>query len=204
MGEIGLNTTTTAVAEFLQEHLSDRVRKRKESIALGLKAVEEREKISAIMKLNAEAAGGSSSPSTGPGSDAALTEMGEKSAPGTLGLATITMNLPVSTRPVRFAILGVAAGLGLGIAGMLMMRGGDTPATSASASSVITSAPIPTTALPPSVPPPPSAEPDEPAATSTATATPTPPPSSSPRTLPRVRSIPPPVAHPKTRTSDGF
>jgi serine/threonine-protein kinase len=147
MVEVGASTTTTAVAEFLQRHASDRAQKRKESIALGLKACEEREKISAIMKLNADASGPSPSSSAGPvpvpEPVAAITEVGEKSAPGTLGLATITMNVPLRQRPMKFAVLGVAAGLGIGIAGMLlaMRGGGGEPELSASPSVAASSEP---------------------------------------------------------------
>jgi serine/threonine protein kinase len=138
MVEVGASTTTTAVAEFLQSHVSDRAQKRKESIALGLKAANERERISAIMKANADTSGPrSSSPAaTQAAALDGLTEVGEKSAPGTLGLATITMNVPVRARPMRFVVLGAAAGLAMGIAGMLLaMRGGGAePGTSASSS----------------------------------------------------------------------
>jgi hypothetical protein len=91
------------------------------------------------MRSNAEASGPSSTSatsSTSPESPAALTEVGEKSAPGTLGLATITMNVPLRSRPMRFAVLGAVAGMAIGVAGVLLMvRGGGTgPAVSASPS----------------------------------------------------------------------
>jgi serine/threonine-protein kinase len=200
MVEVGASTTATAVAEFLQQHAGDRAQKRKESVALGLKAAEEREKIAAIMRSNADASGPSSSGGSRP--VAPVTEVGETSAPGTLGLATITMNLPIRTRRMSFAALGVAAGLAMGIAGMILVRGGgDNPRVSASPSVVASHEPAlaaPVVA-PSSVPAEgSSATPaaSQPSATAPASASPSRSPSPRPRSVPRAR--------PKERVFDGF
>jgi hypothetical protein len=49
-----LVTSTAAVAAFLAEMVGDRAEKRKEAIALGLKAADEREKVAAVMRSNAD------------------------------------------------------------------------------------------------------------------------------------------------------
>jgi hypothetical protein len=45
------------VAAFLAEHLADRARKRKETIAVGLKAAAERERYAEIMRANLKVTG---------------------------------------------------------------------------------------------------------------------------------------------------
>jgi serine/threonine-protein kinase len=202
MVEVGASTTATAVAEFLHKHGGERAQKRKESIALGLKAADEREKIAAIMKANADGSGPSSTSSGEPRPLSPITEAGEKSAPGTLGLATITMSLPIHPRRISFAVLGVAAGLVIGIGGMSLMRGGNgRPAVSASSSVAASNEPI--SAAPPSASAvaPSSALVEErsaaPAAPQTSASS-----SASPSPSPRPRAAP--RARPKERVFDGF
>jgi hypothetical protein len=199
MVEVGASTTATAVAEFLREHGGDRAQKRKESIALGLNAADEREKVAAIMKSNADASGPTSSPSPSPGPRplTPITLAGEKTSSGTLGLATITLSLPIRPRRVSFVLLGAAVGLGIGIAGMLLVRSGSSKPV------------IPAPAAPPppavsTVVPPPGPT-QEPSAAPAASQPPAAPPAStpaSPSPFPRPRFVP--RARPKERVSDGF
>jgi hypothetical protein len=55
--ESKLATSTSAVAAFLEEMVGERAKKRKEAIAFGLKAAEEREKAAALMRSNADQTG---------------------------------------------------------------------------------------------------------------------------------------------------
>jgi serine/threonine-protein kinase len=211
MVEVGASTTTTAVAEFLQSHVSDRAQKRRESIALGLKAADEREKVSAIMQSNAADSAPGSGSAARQGPLAAVTEPGETSAPGTLGLATITMNAPVRPRPMRFAALGAAAGLAIGVAGMLLLAWGGrgAPATkaptsvAASASAAESNEPVVAPAKDPGVDevaaPASSASAALPSASPVAPA----PASRAPSPGPHPRSRPP-RPHPTPRDSYGF
>jgi serine/threonine-protein kinase len=204
MVEVGASTTATAIAEFLREHAGDRAQKRKESIALGLKAADEREKVAAIMKSNADASGPSSSSSPEPRPPTPVTLAGEKTSSGTLGLATITLSLPIRPRRMSFALLGAAAGLGIGIAGMLVVRGGGgKPQVAASASVAASNEPASAAPPPPAastVAPPPGPG-GEPSASPTASQPPASPPASTSPSL-RPRSVP--RARPKERVSDGF
>jgi serine/threonine-protein kinase len=61
MVEGNVVASTSAVAAFLAENVGDRAEKRKAAIALGLKAAEERERVDAVMRSNAEQGTGSSS-----------------------------------------------------------------------------------------------------------------------------------------------
>jgi serine/threonine protein kinase len=212
MVEAGASTTSTAVAEFLQSHVSDRAHKRKESIALGLKAADEREKVSAIMKSNAETSGPVSTSPAGTQATplGSTTEVGDKSAPGTLGLATITMNVPVRARPTRFVLLGAAAGLAMGIAGMLLaMRGGSAePGTSASSGVAASASPAASSQPSDVAVTGPTADPiGDAGATPSAVAAE--PPSASPPAAPSAAPPPPrprsaPRAPPKQRVNYGF
>jgi serine/threonine-protein kinase len=203
MGEVGATTTATAVAEFLHEYARDRAQRRKESIALGLKAADEREKVAAIMKSNADASGPSSS-SPGPGPLTAIPLAAEKTSSGTLGLATITMSLPIRPRRVSFALLGAAAGLAIGVAGMLLVRGGGgKPEIRASASVSAPKEPAAAAPSPPSAPAAaPSAAPVEAPPATPAASQPAASPAASPSPSPRPRFVP--RARPKERVSDGF
>jgi serine/threonine-protein kinase len=79
MVEAKLPTNTAAVATFLTEHVADRAKKRKEAIAIGVKAAAERERYAEIMRSNVRSTGasmttasamddGSHGPGTGSGS----------------------------------------------------------------------------------------------------------------------------------------
>jgi serine/threonine protein kinase len=55
--EAGLQTTAAMVAAFVGEHMADRAKKRKEAIAVGLKAAAERERYAEIMRSNVKVTG---------------------------------------------------------------------------------------------------------------------------------------------------
>jgi serine/threonine-protein kinase len=203
MAEAGASTTTTAVAEFLQAHASDRAQKRKDSIALGLRLAEERDRVSAIMKANADTSGQASSSAARRQASATSTGPGEKSAPGTLGLATITMNnVTVRPRPMRFAVLGAVAGLAIGVAAMLMIARGGRGATGTSAPSsvaastgiVVSSEPTSSASAAPT--------PDSPVASASASAAPEAPAAPAPPSR-RPRAVPPRTPS-KQRADYGF
>jgi len=69
--ESTLAASTSAVAAFIEEIAGDRAEKRKEAIAIGLEAAEDRERVAAIMRSNAEATG---APDTGSREVTALTQ----------------------------------------------------------------------------------------------------------------------------------
>jgi serine/threonine-protein kinase len=118
MVEAHLTTTTAAVAAFLEKHAGERAKKRRDAIALGLQAADQRDAVAALMKSNTEKVGqGSAS-----GVDAAgLAAAEPPSTPGgTLGSTA----LPVPSRPRSRGLLAIvagAAGLGLGLAVILML-----------------------------------------------------------------------------------
>ncbi len=60
--ETRLAGTTSAVAAFVEEIAGDRAEKRKEAIAIGLKAAEDREKVAAIMRSNTETTSAADTP----------------------------------------------------------------------------------------------------------------------------------------------
>ena len=73
--ETRLAGTTSVVAAFVEAIAGDRAEKRKEAIALGLKAAEDRENVAAIMRSNAETAGAADTPA---GETTAVTEAGNR------------------------------------------------------------------------------------------------------------------------------
>ncbi len=63
MAEAKLTTTPQAVAAFLAEHIADRAQRRKDAIALGVKAASDREKYDELMRSNLKSTGSFSSTS---------------------------------------------------------------------------------------------------------------------------------------------
>jgi serine/threonine protein kinase len=63
MVEAKITTNTNAVAAFLTEHVAERAKKRKEAIAVGVKAAAERERYAEIMRSNVRATAGLSTTS---------------------------------------------------------------------------------------------------------------------------------------------
>jgi hypothetical protein len=131
MVEAKLVTTAAQVAVFMGELMGDRAEKRKESIALGLKAADEREKLADVLQRNAEttSAGSDSGVSSRPGATpgarivtaSGVAPESEKSGAGsgqTLGgsaamaVPTIETGAPVEdVRPARGRKLAVVVGV---------------------------------------------------------------------------------------------
>ncbi|MGO9709649.1 MAG: serine/threonine-protein kinase [Polyangiaceae bacterium] len=199
----GLVGSTSSVAAFLEQLVGDRANKRKEAIAVGLKAAEEREKVAAIMRSNAEANGGSD---TGRREGAALTQPDMPRLPlsipepetttsptgQTLGSASMAFPAPHRARGWSLAVAAGALVVGGAIALIASRSSGDKARASAAPVSPPTaegaeSAPR----LAPSAPSPPSPLPSETASVaSSAPPSPAPPSSGVPasRTPPRSRT----------------
>jgi len=117
MVQAKLTTSVAAVASFLGQHAGDRAQKRKDAIALGLKAAAERDRVAELMRSNAEVAtGGLSDPGVrsstnvgaagGTGSHSAP---GKSSTGGTLGSAAVYLMAGNPTRGRTIALAGSAA-----------------------------------------------------------------------------------------------
>jgi serine/threonine-protein kinase len=86
--EAKLVTNTAAVAAFLAEHVADRAKKRKEAIAVGLKAASERDRYEEIMRSNVKVTAGISGTSStlmGTGGEGTGSGLAPKSAHGMTG-----------------------------------------------------------------------------------------------------------------------
>jgi serine/threonine-protein kinase len=159
--ETRLAGTTSAVATFVEEIAGDRAEKRKETIAIGLKAAEEREKVAAIMRSNTEAAGASDTPG---GEVTALTQADtlRRPEPGsppepttsptgqTLGSAAIPLRAIHAARGRPVAVAAGVLVVGAAIALLAMRSAGH----GAAASAVPASPPASTTTALASVPSP--------------------------------------------------
>jgi hypothetical protein len=113
MIEAEVSTSHSAVAAFLERVVADRATRRRDGIALGLKAAEERDKYAAAMRSDADTTG-ETAPSLG-GADRSSASL------ATLGSSAITV--APRDRPRRQTLALVSAVLGgvLGIAGIVMM-----------------------------------------------------------------------------------
>ena len=218
--ECRLAGTTSAVAAFIEEIVGDRAQKRKEAIAIGLKAAEEREKVEAIMRSNAETTGATD---TDPHEVMALTQAdtprrsGETPQPEsttsptgqTLGSAA--MALPMIHRG-RGRTIAVVAGVLVvaGVIALLTMRSprqGAPESAAAVAAPAVTTTPLATAPSPPAPGPPPVASseaPPAPAPSSTKPASRTPPPSRSSAAPPGPTARPRPTPTTKRREDYGF
>ncbi len=87
MVETKLSTTPQVVAAFLAEHIADRAQRRKDAIALGLKAATDREKYAELMRSNLRTTGAFSPSKTGVSYSVAPPGVGDQpsltSVPGT-------------------------------------------------------------------------------------------------------------------------
>jgi serine/threonine-protein kinase len=122
MVEANVVTTTAAVAAFLAEHASERAQKRKDAIALGLKAAEERDKYAKMIHSNADASG----PTTDPGSGIktqSLRALDPPSLPtaATLGSASMEVMARGRSRGMALALTAAVVGGALGIAGLVAL-----------------------------------------------------------------------------------
>jgi eukaryotic-like serine/threonine-protein kinase len=180
--ESKLAASTSAVAAFIEEIAGDRAQKRKEAIAIGLEAAEDRERVAAIMRSNAEATG---APDTGSRQVTALTQADTLRRPERIlppepttsptgrTLGSATMALPTIHRG-RGRTVAVAAGvLVVGGAIALLTMGSSrheaptsvapasppAPEPAPVASSDAPSSPAPSSSMPASRAPPPSRTP---------------------------------------------
>ncbi|MGH7435852.1 MAG: serine/threonine-protein kinase [Polyangiaceae bacterium] len=125
MTEARLSTSAAAIATFLGKHVPDRIQKRKDAIALGLKAAAERDRVAEVMRSNAEIHIGSLS-ATGAGQGSAprmITATGAHSAvtSGTLGSAAIDLGAAGASKSRAVILAAVGGGAFVGLAGMLAM-----------------------------------------------------------------------------------
>jgi serine/threonine-protein kinase len=232
MVQAKLSTSVAAVASFLGQSVNDRAQKRKEAIALGLKAAAERDRVAELMRSNAEVATGGLSDTGFRSSTTNLSGTGTHSAPGksgtgpvtggTLGSAAVDLSAMHPSRGKTVALVGAAAGAVLAIGGLLAIavHASSGGAGTASASQTNAAAHQPATVLsaPPSTAP---VAPEVEAAAATGSAHPEIPTlsaSSLPKVTPAAPATPvvampnfparPPVARPapttKRRIDDGF
>jgi hypothetical protein len=186
--------------------MADRAEKRREAIALGLRAAEEREKVAEEMRSNADVSGGHSEP----GSHVITAMLGPDSQASASGqtLGSAAMAVPMVDRRRGWTV-AVAAIVGVAVVAAIVafVIGSSRPAA-------VATPPPPVTVVLPSIPPPPtdSAAFDvSPAASSASEAS-----SASPATqgraplrwvparLPPAASAARPASTSKTRVNDGF
>jgi serine/threonine-protein kinase len=232
--ESRLAASPSNVAAFLAEMVGERAEKRKEAIALGLKAAEEREKVDAIMRSNADKTSVSSDsskllvsdiatssaifrPDSSPRSEPTTSATGQ-----TLGSSAMAIPAETGSRGLRFAIVGGVVGASLAVLALVALtRGHATPAPTAArppppvATSIAPAAP-PVVAAATATTSAGTASPSAPAPSTTASASATP-----DATAPPVAAQPPraaaypaipaarPMSAPKpatvpTRVNDGF
>jgi serine/threonine-protein kinase len=156
MAEAKLSTSAAAIATFLGKFVSDRIQKRKDAIALGLKAAAERDRVAEVMRSNAEIHVGSLS-ATGAGNGSAprmITATGAHSTitSGTLGSAAIDLGAASGSKNRAVILAAVGGGAFVGLAGMLAMflhsssantSGPSTPAVSGAPQPALTAGPAP-------------------------------------------------------------
>jgi serine/threonine-protein kinase len=116
--------STAAVAAYLASQVGDRAAKRKEAIALGLQAAEERERLAEIMRSNTDrTSGGTPEPRlapSAPGIQEISAEPDSSPSPsassGMTGTsAALTIEPPPRSRSVRLALVGGAVGASLAV-----------------------------------------------------------------------------------------
>lgn len=230
--EAKLSASPSTVAAFLGEMVGDRAEKRKEAIALGLKAADEREKVDAIMRSNADKTGVTSDSSKLLVAELATSsaiyrpDSAPRSEPTTsatshtLGSAAMAIPSHAGGRGLRFALVGGVVGFSIAVLALVALTRGHTttpapaarpmpPLASATApalpAALATTIPTPSAATPPPNPEP-DTTPSASAAASTMAPAVVPPP-------PRVAAHPPifvprpaaqkPATVP-TRVNDGF
>lgn len=106
MEEAKIETNSAAVAAFLAEHVAERAKKRKEAIAIGVKAAAERERYAEIMRSNVRVTAGS-----GTVASAGFTEAGAGSGGSRNGQES---NPGVGSRPGVGSNPGVGSRSGVG------------------------------------------------------------------------------------------
>jgi hypothetical protein len=226
MGESGLMTTTVGVSAFVQEHMAERAKKRREGMDLALGAAAQREKVARVLELvGADSSSGHRAIDPGdipvvddsyatvmlgapPASEGPRPSLSESSS-ATLGSA-LASPVPVAGLPRRVgwvAVVTAVVGAAV-VVGALIRVGTHAPASSAAPPSPIVAAPVVARPPPPAtsdtspwheeIPPP----------VPSASAAPEAPPSAKPVVKrPAVYRPPPPsapTATTKHRINDGF
>jgi eukaryotic-like serine/threonine-protein kinase len=88
MGEADVATNPTAVAAFLGEHVAERAKKRKEAIAVGVKAAAERERYAELMRSNVKVTAGSETVASAGFNEAAADPGGSRSGLSNPGMGS--------------------------------------------------------------------------------------------------------------------
>jgi hypothetical protein len=214
----GLLTTSAAVAAYLAEHMGNHAEKRKEAIALGLKAATEREKYAEMMRSNTDRKTGAETSDTG--MRAAMLAPGEATNPSsatgqTLGSAAVVVTPRDGSRGLRFAIVGGVVGFAIAVLALVALLGpGRDRSSAATSRPPPIASPIvvpPPTAPTPATPVLPDASAPQTASSSSATApTPTAPPATPVARpvwtppVPVATTAPKPAGTAKGRVNDGF
>jgi eukaryotic-like serine/threonine-protein kinase len=229
----GLSTSQATIASYLADRMGDRADKRKEAIALGLKAAEDREKVAAVMRSNTELPNTGTSSTGVSGVSSASVVRADATSPSltsgkTIGSAAVSILPDAPRRGTRFAIVGGVLGAAVAVLGILALVSGRATSSRAAASHaaavmVAPPPPLATAAPPPVIPDPvpiPTADveslPSASASSSAMAPTPTPttpaahwptrtatPPSVPPTPLPTAAAKPTTPSVP-TRVNDGF
>jgi hypothetical protein len=154
-----VSTNQAQIAAYLAEQMGDRADKRKEAVALGLQAAEDREKVAARMRSNTE------QPQTGvsgTGVSSVSLAPAEVTSPSTisgrtLGSAAVSIRPPVAWRGTRIAIALGVIGSAVAVLALVALSRGRAPAAAEPRPSHPAAAPLPpplVTATPPAVPDP--------------------------------------------------
>jgi serine/threonine-protein kinase len=215
MVEAKITTTTAGVAAYLAEHATERAQKRKDAIALGLKAAEERDKYARMLHSNADSTGSTSDPASVKTASLRLREPPSVPTAATLGSASMEIAAfsRGHTRKVTMAVAAAVVGMVVGVTGLVLFAtsGGSRRSAGAALPVMTTTSTTGVTATPTSAPT--SAPTTTPTASSSATpsTTTSAPPSSTATTAmplstrPVVRSFTPaPAPTGKRRVNDGF
>ena len=201
MVEAGLVTNASDVEAFLAEHSAERADKRKEALALALKAAAEREKFAELMRKNADNTSSISDGGTRAERALATPPPASGASGATLSSASVELPPPRRSRATTLAFAAGIAGVVFGIGGVglyMHSRSSSTADPSPGASRASSAATAP--ALPPS--PAMASAVSTASASASASAIPAaaPPPPATPR--PVVAPRPRPTV--KRRINDGF
>jgi eukaryotic-like serine/threonine-protein kinase len=162
--QANLATSTSAVAAFLEEMVGDRAQKRKDAIAFGLKAAEEREKAAARMRSNADETG-QTSVTSDTGAPIPVSQPGGRGGEPTTSptgktVGSTAMSVPMvgPRRGVTLAVFAAVGALVLAVlVGLVATRSSGSHAAAAAAPGAGAATVVPRSV--PSIPPPPASTP---------------------------------------------
>jgi serine/threonine protein kinase len=117
--EASAPASPAAISAFLADHVGEAARKRKEAIALGIKAASDREKYAEMMRSNVRTAGPISSTGV---SDPGSGRASSRSASGTLGSSAMDVAAAGRARKQTFLLVAVAAAAIVGLAGAVVAK----------------------------------------------------------------------------------